>query len=276
MSNRQLLLALHSLYPRPWPQLRPLYTALLSPTTNHPKFPDHFSRDWKRVEHFDFDRYYNHHQIHPLTIFDSDYPSDWKELHDPPAVVYAKGNLLHLRYPYIAIVGAREATAYSASCIQQILPVICARGFGICSGMAKGADGMAHQAALTVPVPTIAVLGSGFQFIYPKQHERLFQTLCETELVLTEYPPNAAPMPHQFIARNRLISGLAKAVVITEAAEKSGTMSTADFAVDLGKDVATFPGRIDAPLSVGPHLLIQQGAQLIQNTADFSEFLDRI
>lgn len=135
---------------------------------------------------------------------------------------------------------------------------------------------MAHRAALRVPVPTVAILGNGFHYVYPKQHEALFRSLCETELVLSEYPPNASPMPHQFIARNRLISGLSKAVVITEAAEKSGTMSTADFAIDLGKDVATFPGRIDSPLSVGPHLLIQQGAQLIQNTTDFRDFLDRI
>lgn len=276
MSNRQTLLALHSLYPRPWPQLQPLYSDLLSPTIIKPSYPENFSRDWKRVEHFNFERYYHQQQIRPITIFDSDYPSDWKELHDPPAVVYAKGNLHHLRYPYIAIVGARKATTYSEHCIKLLLPAIRERGYGICSGMALGADGMAHQGALSLPVPTVAILGNGFHFIYPKQHEKLFNDLCETDLVLTEYPPNAPPMPHQFIARNRLISGLAKAVVITEAAEKSGTMSTADFAIDAGKDVATFPGQVFSPLSMGPHLLIQQGAQLIQNTTDFRDFLDRI
>lgn len=276
MKNRQLLLALHSLYPRPWHQLQPLYQSLLSSNETNTTFPEHFSRDWKRVERFDFERYYHQQAIRPITIFDADYPSEWQHMHDPPAVIYTKGNIRHLQYSYIAVIGARKATPYSKQCIEQILPVICEMGYGICSGMALGADGMAHQAARSVPVPTIAILGSGFHHIYPKQHTELFHSLCENDLVVTEYPPNASPMPHQFIARNRLISGLAKAVVITEATEKSGTMSTADFAIEAGKDVATFPGSIFSVLSKGPHLLIQQGAQLIHTRQDFEEFLLRI
>lgn len=274
MNKRQHLLALHSLLPWPWNRLKPIYNYLISSHTASlapPKIPNVVQQKWSEALTFPFDVYYEQHMITPITIFDDSYPPRLKELHDPPAVVYIKGHAELLEKRVLAIIGSRKATSYSKECIAQFMPYFKDQDWVVCSGMAVGADTMAHEAALVHEVPTIAVLGSGFQFIYPTSNRNLFEHLAKDHLVISEYPPHTAISPHQFIARNRIISALSDGLLVTEAEKKSGTMSTVEFSLDLGKEVYTVPGRIDSPLSAGPHILIQQGAHLLHSIEDLQD-----
>lgn len=275
MNERQTLLALHCILPRPWNNLKAVFQDL----QHYPlhadtyKLPKNFHSDWAWIQTIDLDRYYTQRSIQTITIFDADYPKKLREIYDPPAVLYVKGNSSLLASSTVAIIGSREATDYSFQCIELIMPAIARLGFTVCSGMAIGADGMAHSSCLKHDVPTIAVLGSGYNYVYPKRHHYLFEHLIQKNLVITEYPPSVRPEPHQFIARNRIISGLSQAIIITEARKKSGTMSTADFALDEGKELFTFPGSIFSSLTEGPHLLIQEGANVIHSVDNFEQSL---
>lgn len=276
MNKRQQLLALHSLIPWPWNRLRPIFDYLTSShpfPTEIPNIPNVVLQKWPEASTFPFDLYYEQHTITPITIFDTSYPVRLKELHDPPAVIYIKGHAELLQKRTMAIIGSRKATSYSKECIAQFMPYFKEQNWGICSGMAVGADTMAHEAALSHDVSTVAVLGSGFQFIYPPSNRKLFERLVNHHLVISEYPPHTAISPHQFIARNRIISALSDGLLVTEAEKKSGTMSTVEFSLDLGKEVFTVPGRIDSPLSAGPHFLLQQGAQLLHSIEDLHHIL---
>ena len=135
----------------------------------------------------------------------------------------------------------------------------------IVSGLAKGADTMAHEAAIAYGGKTIAVLGHGFFHLYPKENERLAEDIGKINLLITEYPPYVKPARWTFPMRNRIISGLSDAVVVTEAADKSGTMSTIEHALDHGKDIYAVPGSVTSRLSTGPNKLIDEGAQPLWN-----------
>ncbi|WP_342525838.1 DNA-processing protein DprA [Chryseomicrobium sp. FSL W7-1435] len=271
MNDKQRLIALHSLIPWPWNRLKPIFDTLQHHSTLTTPIPQIVQEQWTKAQTFPFEAFYTKHSITLITIFDTDYPEQLKNLHDPPAVLYIRGNPSLLKSAIVAIIGSRKSTHYSEHCINSIMPFIKLHTKTVCSGMAIGADTMAHQAAIAHETPTIAILGSGFHQIYPKTNHKLFEEMVTKHLVITEYPPQTMPAPHQFIARNRLISGLSQAVIITQAEKKSGTMSTVDFALDLGKEVYTFPGKIDSVLSEGPHSLIQQGAILLHSSADFTD-----
>ncbi|WP_040228111.1 DNA-processing protein DprA, partial [Bhargavaea cecembensis] len=179
----------------------------------------------------------------------------------PPAVLYAAGDPSILSAPRkAAVIGSRKATAYSRQAISIIVPPLVSEGIPIVSGLAKGADAMAHEAAIRSGGRTIAVLGHGLFHRYPKENNGLFEVIGRDHLLLTEYPPYAGPQRWQFPMRNRIISGLSDLVVVTEAAVKSGTMSTIDHALEHGKDVYAVPGPVNAPLSAGPNRLILEGA----------------
>ena len=191
---------------------------------------------------------------------DDAYPSLLKEVYDPPALLYVKGNKTLLHKPIIAIVGSRQATAYTAYALRQFVPPIVQKGYVIVSGVAKGADRMAHEEAIVSGGSTIGVLGHGYNYCYPKQNEKLMEELAKNHLLVTEYPPFQRPQRWTFPKRNRIIAGVSESVIVTEAEKKSGTMSTVDYALDHGRHIYAIPGAVHATLSRGPNHLIEQGA----------------
>ncbi|WJY28750.1 MULTISPECIES: DNA-processing protein DprA [Sporosarcina] len=204
--------------------------------------------------------------IFPIPYTHPDYPPQLKQLIDPPAVLYTKGNRKLLKKENLtAIIGARQATSYSVKAMEQIVPPLVANGFVIVSGLAKGADTFAHEAAIRYGGETIAVLGNGFFHLYPKENRQLAEQIAAHHLLITEYPPYHKPAKWTFPMRNRIISGLSRSLIITEAAEKSGTMSTIEHALEHGKEVFAVPGPIDSPLSLGPNRLLNEGATGIWN-----------
>lgn len=209
---------------------------------------------------------YAKHKILPISYNHPHYPQSLFHLIDPPAILYAKGDLNLLRNEErIGVIGARKASPYSQKAMDAIIPSLVDAGFVIVSGLAKGADAMAHKTAIRLGGKTIAVTGSGFLHPYPKENADLNIIIEETQLVLTEYPPYMQPKRWNFPMRNRIISGLVKGVIVTEAALKSGTLSTIEHALEHGKDVFAVPGDIGSSLSDGPHKLISEGAKPVWN-----------
>ncbi|CAM3079916.1 DNA-processing protein DprA [Filibacter tadaridae] len=213
-----------------------------------------------------YDTLYEQKNIIPIPFTNSQYPDSLKNLIDPPAVLYACGNpgLLHQRFK-IAIIGSRKATAYSNEAMELIVPPLVESDVIIVSGLATGADTLAHKAAIKYGGKTIAVLGHGFFHLYPKENRLLADEIIKNHLLITEYPPYVKPEKWTFPMRNRIISGLSDAVIVTEAADKSGTMSTVEHALDHGKDIFAVPGPITSALSIGPNKLIEEGAKPIWN-----------
>ena len=209
---------------------------------------------------------YEKYKIIPVSYQHPLYPGNLFELIDPPAVLYAKGDLALLAEPKkMAIIGSRKASSYSQTALQKIVPPLVENGFVIVSGLAKGADAMAHQKAIDLGGRTIAVTGSGFLHPYPKENALLNSIIEEKHLVVTEYPPYMEPRKWNFPMRNRIISGLSKGIIVTEAYVKSGTLSTIEHALDHGKDIFAVPGDITSSLSEGPHKLISEGAKPVWN-----------
>lgn len=196
-------------------------------------------------------------------------------LPDPPKQLFYRGNIDllgdHIR---VSVVGSRKVTAYGRRVTNQLASQLAEQGIVVVSGLAFGVDSLAHAAALEAGGLTIAVLPSGLDKIYPASHQRLAEQIIERGgLLLSEYTSGFPPMKHQFIARNRLIAGLCQAAVITEAAERSGSLHTAQFALDEGKTVLAVPGNIDAPTSVGTNNLIKTGAFPVTSVDDILQAL---
>lgn len=209
-----------------------------------------------------FQEIYAKHKITPISYQHPYYPETLLELIDPPAVLYAKGRPELLLSPQkIAVIGSRKATHYSRTAMNAILPELIQENFLIVSGLAKGADAMAHEITIRLGGQTIAVCGSGFLHPYPKENTELHSIIEEKFLSITEYPPYMQPKRWNFPMRNRIISGLSQGVLVTEARPKSGTLSTIEHALDHGKDIFAVPGAINSPLSEGPHKLIFEGAK---------------
>lgn len=217
-------------------------------------------------ENTPFPLLYQQEQIIPIPITNPTYPSSLKWLVDPPSVLYVKGDKRLIDMPKkIAIIGSRKATEYSRKALSQIIPPLVENETVIVSGLAKGADTMAHKSTMFYNGKTIAVLGHGLFHLYPYENRALADELASNHLLVTEYPPYMRPAKWTFPMRNRIISGLSNAVIITESEEKSGTMSTVDHALDHGKTVFAVPGPIHPPLSIGPNKLIEEGAKPIWN-----------
>ncbi|MDV6376729.1 DNA-processing protein DprA [Sporosarcina sp. GW1-11] len=198
----------------------------------------------------------------PIPYFHPDYPEELKQLCDPPAVLYSMGNRKLLKTKMrVGIIGSRKATNYSKKVLDFIVPPLVDHNIPIVSGLAVGADTMAHRAAIDFGGDTIGVLGHGFSHMYPKRNEEIAQEIARNHLLVTEYPPYFPPAKWTFPMRNRIISGLSNAIVITESVERSGTMSTVDHALDHGKEIFAVPGAIDSSLSAGPNKLLDEGAK---------------
>ncbi|WP_134686185.1 DNA-processing protein DprA [Brevibacillus migulae] len=206
-----------------------------------------------------------------ITILDREYPEWLRQIPDPPLILYYRGNLAYLHQPIIAIVGSRKPTVYGKDTCAAISKQLAEAGMVIASGMAYGVDAEAHRTALRMGAPTIGVLGCGIDQIYPSMHRTLYQEVEEKGLLLSEYPPGAPPVPGYFPERNRIISGLSLGVVVVEAAVKSGSLITAQFALEQGREVFAVPGPVFSQLSAGPHNLIKEGAKLVTGWQDIYE-----
>lgn len=211
------------------------------------------------------------YKVNALTIEDALYPENLKTIHYPPPVLYFKGTIIEADKNSISIVGSRKATYYGKMVAEKLSKDLALAGLTIISGMARGVDTAAHKGALSVNGRTVAVLGCGIDYIYPPENRRLVQEIQESGAVISEFPLSTLPERQNFPRRNRIISGLSLGTVVVEAAEKSGALITADFALDQGREVFAIPGNINSPLSNGSHNLIKQGAKLVNNYQDILE-----
>lgn len=201
------------------------------------------------------------------------YPTLLRELHDPPPMLYVRGEADELAAPGVAVVGARACSAYGAQVARALARDLAAAGIVVVSGLARGVDGEAHRGALESGGRTIAVLGCGIDRDYPRSHAELARRIVSSGAVVSEYPPGVEPAPWRFPARNRIIAGLSLATVVVEARERSGALITADFALELGRDVFAVPGEITSGLSAGTNDLLRQGAAPLTSARDVLEAL---
>ena len=193
-------------------------------------------------------------------------PLPLREIPDPPARLYCAGQAVVLDTPAVAVVGSRRCTRQGRDIAFALARDLAAQGLTIVSGLAYGIDAAAHRGALaSAAAPTVAVLGSGLDRVYPQSHERLAAEIVEHGgALVSEYEPTSGPRKHHFPARNRIVSGLCLAVVIVEASERSGSLITARLALEQGRDVMAVPSLVSSPLAAGCHRLIRQGAALVE------------
>ena len=218
--------------------------------------------------------FYNFMEIFQINLSDYDYLRDLPHISDPPKKLFMRGKLPTKRVKTVAIVGTRKPSAYGREIATKIASECAKNGIVVVSGLALGIDSIAHRAAINSGGKTIAVLANGVDKIYPRSHEDLGQKILQTNgAILSEYPNNTPARPWQFLARNRIVSGLADAVVIIEAASRSGTLSTANHALDQGKEIFAVPGNITSPLSAGCNQLIKNGANPLTSVEDLLDFL---
>lgn len=205
---------------------------------------------------------------------DSGYPVLLQETAYPPPVLYLQGHPELLNSECLAMVGSRAATAYGKRSAFGLARDLAASGVTVVSGLALGVDSEAHSGALAAKGATIGVLGCGLDVVYPRQNKELYARIRENGLLVSEYLPGTRPEGFRFPARNRIIAGLSRGVVVVEAARKSGSLITADLALEEGRDIFAVPGQIDSLKSGGTHWLLQQGAKLVQSADDILVELD--
>jgi len=211
------------------------------------------------------------HQI--LLLGDADYPPQLMATPDPPLLLYLQGRRELLRSPCLAVVGSRNPTAQGRDNARAFARELAQAGLCITSGLALGVDGAAHQGALAAGGATIAVMGTGFDQIYPRRHQALAAQISEQGLILSEYTWGMPGLASNFPRRNRLIAGLSLGTLVVEAALPSGSLITARLASEAGREVFAIPGSIHSPMSRGCHALIRQGAKLVETAQDVLEEL---
>jgi len=210
---------------------------------------------------------------HFISCLDSRYPPLLKQIKQPPLALFVEGQPDVLNKPAVAIVGSREPTPTGRQIAFDFAAELCRAGLSIVSGLARGIDGCAHQGALSANGTTIAVLGNGLLHIYPKQHTKLTAQVRESGALVSEYLPDEAPRTMFFPLRNRIVVGLSLGTLVVEAAEKSGSLISANYAAEYSREVFAVPGSIYNPLAAGCHQLILQGAKLARSVADIIEEL---
>lgn len=208
-----------------------------------------------------------------LSMFDPAYPAPLAEISAPPPVLFQRGRLIETDELAVAVVGTRAPSAYGKDMARVIASDLARAGVTIVSGLAKGIDGVAHQAALDAGGRTIAVLGSGIHDIYPRNHRLLAARVAAQGAVISDYAPDAKPDRWNFPARNRIISGLSRGVLVVEAPARSGALITVDFAADQGRDVFAVPGLATSGTSAGTNQMIRDGARLVRDAGDILEDL---
>jgi DNA processing protein len=212
--------------------------------------------------------------VRVLTLLDEEYPRRLKEIGQAPPVLYVRGALLPEDEWAIAVVGTRRFSPYGQQVTEELGRFLAANGITVVSGLARGIDGIAHEAALAAGGRTIAVLGSGIDRIYPPEHRRLAEEITASGALISDYALDTPPEPTNFPPRNRIISGLSIATIVVEAGKSSGALITANFAADQGREVFALPGSIYAKQSEGTNRLIRSGAQPLLAFEDLLEMLD--
>lgn len=210
-------------------------------------------------------------QVQMISFWDDDYPHLLREIHDPPALLYLRGKLP--ANDCFAIVGSRRATSAGLTLTRELATTLAHHNICIVSGLARGVDSAAHRGALDANGSTIAVLGCGIDQIYPPENSKLFHEIQQANAIITEYPPETPPLAGHFPGRNRIISGLSRGVLIVEAAEKSGSLITGDFALEQGRELFAIPGALQNPNSRGTNRLLKEGAQFVTEAADILQSL---
>lgn len=209
-----------------------------------------------------------------LTWEDAAYPSNLRQIAHPPPVLYVKGTLLPADEWAVAIVGTRQASPYGREVARELSRGLATNGVTVVSGLARGIDAVAHRTAVESGGRTLAVLGSGLEHIYPPEHQTLAEDIAKAGAVISDYPPQTRPESNNFPPRNRIISGLAKGVIIVEAGEGSGALITAEFATSQGREIFAVPGSILQRSCRGTNRLIQDGARVVLGVEDVLEALN--
>jgi len=207
-----------------------------------------------------------------LTLEDKEYPQYLREVFDPPYVIYCAGNIDVLKGPAVSIVGTRQPTPYGRAVAEKLAEDLASRGLVIVSGLARGIDSIAHWGALKGG-KTLAVLGSGLENIYPRENKSLFEKIKEKGAVISEFPLKAPPLGFHFPIRNRIISGLSLALVVVEAAQRSGSLISARLGLEQNREIMAVPGTVTSDFSQGTNWLIKTGAKLVETWEDVAEEL---
>lgn len=227
----------------------------------------------KHRNEFDFDNYskrLDQLKISYVCLFEKDYPELLKQIPDAPVVLYCKGDSRLLSEKNkIAVVGTRHITRYGREITEMFTSELARQGLVIVSGMAFGVDGVAHKVCLESHGKTIAVLGNGVDLPYPRENQKLYEDIIDSRgLIISEYPPGTPPSVGSFPARNRIVAGLSWGVLVTEGAQDSGSLITANFALEFGRKVFAVPGPVTSSLSAAPLKLIEKGAKLVVDAGD--------
>ncbi len=210
---------------------------------------------------------------HLLCLDDAQYPAMLRQIPDPPPVLYIRGYIDHLSHHQIAIVGSRNPTQPGLETARSFASHLSRCGLVICSGLALGIDASAHEGALAAGQPTVAVMGTGLNRVYPARHRELAHRIAEQGVLVSEFAPDTGPKQGHFPRRNRIISGLSLGTLVIEAALRSGSLTTARHAMEQGREVFAIPGSINNPLARGCHRLIREGAKLVETAEDILEEL---
>ncbi|MBX5489513.1 MAG: DNA-protecting protein DprA [Chloroflexi bacterium] len=211
--------------------------------------------------------------VRALTLADAGYPAALREIADPPPVLFLRGELLPADEWAVAIVGTRRATAYGRQVAETLATALARAGITVVSGLARGIDACAHRAALAAGGRTLAVLGHGLDTIYPPEHQGLAREVAASGALISEFPLGTRPDAPNFPRRNRILAGLARAVVVVEAGRSSGALITAELALEQGRDVYAVPGSIFSPASQGTNALLKDGARPLLDARDLLEDL---
>lgn len=209
-----------------------------------------------------------------ITIFNSDYPEKLTQIYNPPAILFYKGNLSYLK-DALAVVGSRQMTNYGLKACHDIIYQLKDANLGIVSGMALGIDRQAHIAAIKNGLKTIGVLASSIDIMYPKSNHDLYHAM-DKQLLVSEFGLNTYPLKHHFVSRNRIIAGISDAVLLIEAKQRSGSLITANYALEQDKTIFALPGSIYSEHSQGCHEMIKKGAKLVSSGEDILEELTYI
>lgn len=210
---------------------------------------------------------------HIILLNDANYPSQLKEISDPPPILFARGDIDLIQFPQIAIVGSRNPSTLGIQIATDFASNLANTGFTITSGLALGIDAASHRGALAVQGKTIAVTGTGLDRVYPATHKQLATDIVATGVLISEFPPGTPAKANHFPRRNRIISGLCMGLLVVEAARQSGSLITARMALEQNREVFAIPGSIHNPLARGCNALIREGAKLVETTQDIVEEL---